>query len=490
MMSRKIQIYNTLTRKKEIFNPIVENHVGMYVCGPTVYGEPHLGHARPAIVFDIIFRYFTHLGLKTRYVRNITDVGHLENDSDDGEDKISKKAKSEKLEPMEVAHFYTEKYHDCLKKLNCLTPSIEPRASGHIIEQIEMIERIIKHGYAYVINGSVYMDVIKYNEDHNYGMLSGRKIEDNIDGTRELESQSEKKHSADFALWKKASDRHIMKWRSPWSLGFPGWHIECSAMSKKYLGNHFDIHGGGLDLIFPHHEAEICQSFAADLCPPANYWIHNNLITIDGQKMGKSLRNFINLEEFFNGTHAKLDKSYSPMTIRFFILQAQYRSTIDFGNEALQAAEKGFTKLMNAIETLQILNPSESSTYDVMALERNCYAAMDDDFNTPILIAHLFDGVRIINSVKDGKEGLNAADLSKMQKLFSNFVSDILGLISIKVNGGNDLTEDVMELVLKLRGNAKKNKDFSTADLIRDELDKAGIKIKDSREGSNWEINR
>ena len=486
---RKIHIYNTLTRKKEIFNPIVENHVGMYVCGPTVYGEPHLGHARPAIVFDIIFRYFTHLGLKTRYVRNITDVGHLENDSDDGEDKISKKAKSEKLEPMEVAHFYAEKYHDCLKKLNCLTPSIEPRASGHIIEQIEMIERIIKNGYAYVVNGSVYMDVIKYNEDHNYGMLSGRKIEDNIDGTRKLESQSEKKHSADFALWKKASDRHIMKWKSPWSLGFPGWHIECSAMSKKYLGNHFDIHGGGLDLIFPHHEAEICQSFAADLCPPANYWIHNNLITIDGQKMGKSLGNFINLEEFFNGTHAKLEKAYSPTTIRFFILQAHYRSTVDFSNEALQAAEKGFTKLMNAMETLQNLKASDNSTYDVNELEKKCYAAMDDDINTPILIAHLFDGVRIINSIKAGKESLSCDDFKKLKSIFQIFVSDILGLSSAKENSGGNLTNEVMDLVLKLRGNAKSNKDFSTADLIRDELNKINIQIKDNLDGSTWEVN-
>jgi cysteinyl-tRNA synthetase len=460
MMSRKIQIYNTLTRRKEIFNPLVDNHVGMYVCGPTVYGESHLGHARPAIVFDIIFRYFMHLGLKTRYVRNITDVGHLENDSDDGEDKISKKAKSEKLEPMEVAHFYTEKYHDCLKKLNCLTPSVEPRASGHIIEQIEMIERIIKNGYAYVVNGSVYMHVIKYNEDHNYGMLSGRKIEDNIDGTRELESQSEKKHSADFALWKKASDRHIMKWKSHWSLGFPGWHIECSAMSKKYLGNHFDIHGGGLDLIFPHHEAEICQSFAADLCPPANYWIHNNLITIDGQKMGKSLENFINLEEFFNGTHNKLDRAYSPMTIRFFILQAHYRSTIDFSNGALQAAEKGLKKLMNAMETLQSLTYSDSSTYDVSGLEKKCYDSINDDFNTPVVIAHLFDGVRIINSVKDGTESLKSSDIEKLKSIFNIFVTDILGLISSKESMGNDLKNEVMELVIKLSGNAKKKQRF------------------------------
>ncbi len=351
-MKEQLKIYNTLTKTKDIFNPIDKNCVGMYVCGPTVYGEPHLGHARPAIVFDVIFRYFTHLGYKTRYVRNITDVGHLENDSDDGIDKIEKKAKSEMLEPMEVAQFYTEKYHECLKKLNCLSPSIEPRATGHIMEQIEMIEKIIKNGFAYVKNGSVYMDVKKYSETYNYGVLSGRKIEDNIDGTRELESQSEKKHAADFALWKKASNRHIMKWNSPWGVGFPGWHIECSAMSKKYLGENFDIHGGGLDLIFPHHEAEICQSYAADLCPPANYWIHNNMITIDGQKMGKSLGNFINLNEFFNGSHTKLDKSYHPMVIRFLILQAHYRGTIDFSNDALVSCEKGLNKLLKSYENI------------------------------------------------------------------------------------------------------------------------------------------
>ena len=487
-MSRKIQIYNTLTRKKEIFNPIVENHVGMYVCGPTVYGDPHLGHARPAITFDVVFRYLKHSDYKVRYVRNITDAGHLENDADDGEDKIAKKARLEQLEPMEIAQFYTISYHKAMDALNCLPPSIEPRATGHIIEQIEMVQKILKNGFAYEVNSSVYLDVNKYNESYPYGTLSGRNIEDTLEGTRALDGQSEKKSSVDFAIWKKANPEHIMRWDSPWGEGFPGWHMECSAMSEKYLGKTFDIHGGGMDLVFPHHEAEIAQSNACNNCNPVNYWMHNNMITIDGKKMGKSLGNFINLEEFFNGTHAKLDRAYSPMTIRFFILQAQYRSTVDFGNEALQAAEKGFTKLMNAMETLENLKNSDSSTYDINELEKNCYAAMDDDFNTPILIAHLFDGVRIINSVKDGKESLTASDLSKMQKLFSDFVTDILGLTSAKESGGNDLTEEVMELVLKLRGNAKKNKDFSTADLIRDELDKAGIQIKDSREGSSWEI--
>jgi len=487
-MSRKIQIYNTLTRKKEIFNPIVENHVGMYVCGPTVYGDPHLGHARPAITFDVVFRYLKHSDYKVRYVRNITDAGHLENDTDEGEDKIAKKARLEQLEPMEVVQFYTISYHKAMDALNCLPPSIEPRATGHIIEQIKMVQKILKNGFAYEVNSSVYLDVNKYNESYPYGTLSGRNIEDTLEGTRALDGQSEKKSSVDFAIWKKANPEHIMRWDSPWGEGFPGWHMECSAMSEKYLGKTFDIHGGGMDLVFPHHEAEIAQSNACNNCNPVNYWMHNNMITIDGKKMGKSLGNFINLEEFFNGTHAKLDRAYSPMTIRFFILQAQYRSTVDFGNEALQAAEKGFTKLMNAMETLENLKNSDSSTYDINDLEKNCYAAMNDDFNTPILIAHLFDGVRIINSVKDGKESLTASDLSKMKKLFSDFVTDILGLISAKESGGDDLTEEVMELVVKLRGNAKKNKDFSTADLIRDELDKVGIQIKDSREGSSWEI--
>nr|MBC8474327.1 cysteine--tRNA ligase [Cryomorphaceae bacterium] len=403
-MSRKIQIYNTLTRQKEVFNPIVENHVGMYVCGPTVYGDPHLGHARPAITFDIVFRYLSHAHYKVRYVRNITDAGHLENDADEGEDKIAKKARLEQLEPMEIVQFYTLSYHKAMDALNCLAPSIEPRATGHIIEQIEMVKQILKNGFAYEINGSVYLDVNKYNDKYPYGILSGRNIEDTLEGTRELDGQSEKRSAVDFAIWKKANPEHIMKWPSPWGEGFPGWHMECSAMSEKYLGKTFDIHGGGMDLVFPHHEAEIAQSNACNNCSPVNYWIHNNMITIDGKKMGKSLGNFINLEEFFTGNHAKLDRAYSPMTIRFFILQAHYRSTLDFGNEALQAAEKGFSKLLNAMETLQKLKPLERSTYDVTELEKKCYSAMDDEFNTPILIAHLFDGVRIINSVKDGKE--------------------------------------------------------------------------------------
>ena len=487
-MKGNIQIYNTLSRKKEIFKPIVENHVGMYVCGPTVYGDPHLGHARPAITFDVVFRYLKHADYKVRYVRNITDAGHLENDADQGEDKIAKQAYLEQLEPMEIVQFYTLSYHKAMEKLNCLPPSIEPRATGHIIEQIEMVKRILENGFAYEVNGSVYLDVNKYNEKYPYGTLSGRNLEDTLEGTRNLDGQSEKKSAVDFAIWKKANPEHIMRWTSPWGEGFPGWHMECSAMSVKYLGKNFDIHGGGMDLVFPHHEAEIAQSNACNNCNPVNYWMHNNMITVDGKKMGKSLGNFINLEEFFTGSHTKLERSYTPMCIRFFILQAHYRSTVDFSNEALQAAEKGFTKLMNTMETLEKLSSSKNSTFDVNELEQKCYAAMDDDFNTPILIAHLFDGVRVINSVKDGKESLNATDLEKMKYLFTTFVTDILGFISAKESSENDLTNGVMELVLKLRENAKANKDFDSADLIREELSKLNIQVKDGREGSSWEV--
>ena len=487
-MSKKIQIYNTLTRKKELFNPIIENHVGMYVCGPTVYGDPHLGHARPGITFDVVFRYLKHADYKVRYVRNITDAGHLEDDSDEGEDKIAKRARLEQLEPMEIVQFFTISYHSAMKKLNCLPPSIEPRATGHIIEQIEMVKGVLEAGFAYEVNGSVYLDVNKYNEKYPYGTLSGRNLEDTLEGTRDLDGQSEKESPVDFAIWKKASAEHIMKWPSPWGEGFPGWHMECSAMGEKYLGKNFDIHGGGMDLIFPHHEAEIAQSNACNDCSPVNYWMHNNMITVDGKKMGKSLGNFINLEEFFTGDHAKLEKPYSAMTIRFFILQAHYRSTIDFSNAALQASEKGFNKMMNAVETLQKLTPSKKSTYDVNELEKNCYAAMNDDFNTPILIAHLFDGVRIINSIKDGKESMTSSDLEKLKNIFTAFVTDILGFVSTKGSSENDLTNEIMGLVLKLRANAKTNKDFDSADLIRDELGKAGIQIKDSHEGSSWEL--
>ena len=394
----KIFIYNTLKRKKEIFVPISKGNVGMYVCGPTVYGDPHLGHARPAITFDVVFRYLKKNNYKVRYVRNITDAGHLENDAEEGQDKIVKKAKLEQLEPMEIVQQYTLSYHDAMRQLNCLPPSIEPRATGHILEQIEMVKKIIKRGFAYEVNGSVYLDVVKYDKEFPYGELSGRNIEDTLEGTRKLDSQSEKKSPTDFAIWKKASNEHIMRWNSPWGEGFPGWHLECSAMSEKYLGKQFDIHGGGMDLIFPHHEAEIAQSKSCNGCSPVKYWMHNNMITINGQKMGKSLGNFINLNQFFEGSHKNLTQAYSPMTIRFFILQAHYRSTLDFSNTALKAAEKGLQKLIEAFEKLDSLKPSKESSISIKKIKDRCYKAMNDDFNTPILIAHLFECVKIVNS--------------------------------------------------------------------------------------------
>ena len=483
-----LQIYNTLSRKKEPFVPLHPTHVGMYVCGPTVYGDPHLGHARPAITFDIVFRYLQHLDFKVRYVRNITDAGHLENDAEVGEDKIAKKARLEQLEPMEVVQYYTLRYHQAVEALNCLPPSIEPRATGHIIEQIEMVKKIIDNGLAYEKNGSVYLDVNKYNEKYPYGKLSGRNLEDTLENTRNLDGQEDKASPVDFAIWKKADPEHIMRWPSPWGEGFPGWHLECSAMSKKYLGETFDIHGGGMDLVFPHHEAEIAQSNACYDCDPAKFWMHNNMITINGQKMGKSLGNALNLEQFFTGNHDLLERAYTPMTIRFFILQAHYRSTVDFSNESLQAAEKGMTKLMNAFESLEGLTASDSSTYDVSDLKDKCYAAMNDDFNTPILISHLFDGVRIINSVKDGTEQLSIVDLADLKQLFQTFITDILGLKSNKEKAENDLTNEVMDILLQLRSKAKENKDWDSADLIRDELNKLNIQIKDGKDGSSWEL--
>tara|TARA_B110000116_G_scaffold271774_1_gene293603 strand:+ start:507 stop:1976 length:1470 start_codon:yes stop_codon:yes gene_type:complete len=489
-MKEKILIYNTLKRKKEVFTPITKDYVGIYVCGPTVYGDPHLGHARPAITFDVVVRYLKHCKYRVRYVRNITDAGHLVNDADEGEDKITQKARLEQLEPMEVVQFYTLSYHRAMNLLNCEPPSIEPRATGHIIEQIEMVKKILSNGFAYEKNGSVYLDVNKYNESYPYGILSGRNIEDALDGTRSLDRQSEKNSPIDFAIWKKASKEHIMKWTSPWGEGFPGWHMECSAMGEKYLGKTFDIHGGGMDLIFPHHEAEIAQSHASNKCMPVNYWMHNNMITVDGKKMGKSLGNFMNLEDFFSGNHEKLSKAYSPMTIRFFILQAHYRSTLDFGNDALQAAEKGMHKLIEAIHTLEKLEVSENSSFESKKLEEKCYSAINDDFNTPILIAHLFEGVKVVNSVKDGNASLNSIDLAKMKSIFQNFAIEILGLQILKDNNNNNLTNEVMDLILELRKNAKTNKDFNTADLIRDELEKKGIEIKDDREGSSWGLKK
>jgi cysteinyl-tRNA synthetase len=489
-MEQQLFIYNTLSREKELFKSIIPNRVGLYVCGPTVYGDPHLGHARPAITFDLLTRYLSHLNYKVRYVRNITDVGHLENDADEGEDKIAKKARVEELEPMEIVQYYTERYHDYMKLLNVKSPSIEPRASGHIIEQQQVIKTILERGYAYESNGSVYFDVKKYNQDFPYGILSGRNIEDLLTNTRTLDGQSEKRDSLDFALWKKASPEHIMRWPSEWSDGFPGWHLECSAMSKKYLGEQFDIHGGGMDLLFPHHECEIAQSTVANGQAPARYWMHNNMITIGGQKMGKSLGNFITLEQFFTGSHEKLERAYAPMTIRFFILQAHYRSTLDFGNEALQAADKGLGRLSEAMNNLDKITAADTSDVEVEILRNKCYAAMNDDLNSPVLIANLFEGVKIINNLLAGNQRISASDLEVLKSTMRLFVYDVLGLQFTEdtTDAGDDKLSEVMDLLLKLRAEAKANKDWATSDKIRNELQNLGFVIKDGSEGATWEL--
>ena len=484
----KLQLFNTLTKKKEPFIPLHPEKVGLYVCGPTVYGEPHLGHARPAITFDLVFRYLQHIGYRVRYVRNITDVGHLENDADEGEDKIAKKARLDELEPMEVAQYYIDSYHFAMDALQVKRPSIEPRASGHIMEQIEMIERIMDKGFAYESNGSVYFDVNKFDKEFGYGKLSGRVLEDMIANTRTLDGQDEKSNPADFALWKKAAPEHIMRWKSPWSVGFPGWHIECTAMSTKYLGEHFDIHGGGMDLLFPHHESEVCQSTVANGIESVKYWMHNNMITINGQKMGKSLNNFITLNQFFTGNHTSLSQPFSPMTIRFFILQAHYRSTLDFSNEALIAAEKGMQKLYAALNTLNKLNHSEQSTENIQAWIDRAYEAMNDDFNSSKLIAELFDAVRIINMVHDGKASLHKTDLELLQNYFRLFFIDILGMkAEINENNSEKLVDDLMTLILKLRQEAKAEKNWTLADSIRNQLTDIGITIKDTKEGVSYE---
>ena len=481
-------IYNTLTRCKELFKPLHAPHVGLYVCGPTVYGDGHLGHARPAITFDVLYRYLTHLGYKVRYVRNITDVGHLEHDADEGEDKIAKKARLEKLEPMEVVQHYTLRYHKAMERLNVLPPSIEPHASGHIIEQIAFVQKILDAGYAYVSEGSVYFDVEKYNRDHHYGKLSGRNIDELLETTRELDGQTEKRRSIDFALWKKAAPEHIMHWPSPWSEGFPGWHMECSAMGTKYLGEEFDIHGGGMDLMFPHHECEIAQSVAALGHETVHYWMHNNMITINGQKMGKSLGNFITLDEFFSGSHPLLTQAYAPMTIRFFILQAHYRSTVDFSNEALQASEKGLARLMEAYERLQKIVPAAQSTIDVSGLRDRCEEAMCDDLNTPIVISHLFDACKAINTIADGKATIAAADLEELKATFKLFVEDILGLQTADNSTDNTAYKKAVDLLLEIRRQAKQNKDWATSDKIRNELTAIGFTIKDTKDGFEWSI--
>ena len=479
-------IYNTLHRQKERFQPINAPHVGMYVCGPTVYGDPHLGHARPAITFDVLFRYLQHIGYKVRYVRNITDVGHLEHDADEGDDKIEKKARLEQLEPMEIAQYYTNRYHDAMGQLGCLPPSIEPHATGHIIEQEELVKQILANGYAYESNGSVYFDVEKYNNDHRYGILSGRNLTDMINNSRELNGIGEKRNQVDFALWKRATPEHIMRWPSPWSDGFPGWHCECTAMGRKYLGNHFDIHGGGMDLIFPHHECEIAQAVASQGDPMVKYWMHNNMLTINGQKMAKSL-----------GDHASLDQAYSPMTIRFFTLSAHYRGTVDFSNEALQAAEKGYKRLMDSVSDLarvQAASESDEKSHEFVAqLRQRCYDAMNDDLMTPAVISVLFETCHVVNSALDHKSQLSAEDIQEIADVQRIFIFDILGLRSEQ--GDNSSAREnafgkVVDMVLELRAQAKKNKDWATSDKIRDELAAAGFEVKDTKDGVTWKLDK
>lgn len=494
---QNLVIYNTLHRQKERFQPIAAPNVGMYVCGPTVYGDPHLGHARPSITFDILFRYLQYIGYKVRYVRNITDVGHLEHDADDGDDKIAKKARLEQLEPMEIAQFYTNRYHDAMRALNVLPPSIEPRATGHIIEQEELVKEIMENGYAYESNGSIYFDVAKYDKDHRYGVLSGRNLTDMINNSRELNGVGEKRNQVDFALWKRAMPEHIMRWPSPWSDGFPGWHCECTAMGRKYLGKHFDIHGGGMDLVFPHHECEIAQAVASQGEEMVKYWMHNNMITINGQKMGKSLNNFITLEQFFTGNHETLEQAYSPMTIRFFILSAHYRGTVDFSNEALQAAQKGYERLMNAIEDLKRIQTAATSDENtkkfVAALRQKCYDAMNDDLMTPAVISNLFEACHIVNLLIDHKAQINEEDLKELSETMRLFAFDILGLVNER-GANNDAREaaygKVVDMVLDLRAKAKANKDWAVSDQIRDALAEAGFQVKDTKDGVTWKLDK
>lgn len=490
-------IYNTLHRKKELFQPIAAPHVGMYVCGPTVYGDPHLGHARPAITFDILFRYLQHIGYKVRYVRNITDVGHLEHDADEGDDKIAKKARLEQLEPMEIAQHYTNSYHDAMHALNVLPPSIEPHATGHIIEQEQLVEEIINNGYAYQSNGSVYFDVAKFNEKHKYGVLSGRNLNDMINNSRELAGVSEKRNQVDFALWKRAMPEHIMRWPSQWSEGFPGWHCECTAMGRKYLGNHFDIHGGGIDLVFPHHECEIAQAVASQGDDMVKYWMHNNMITINGQKMGKSLGNFITLNEFFSGKHKSLDQAYSPMTIRFFIISAHYRSTVDFSNDALKAAQKGYEKLMNGIEDLKKIQTSTESDANtkmfVNSLRKKCYDAMNDDLMTPAVISLLFEACHVINLLIDHKAQISLSDSKELTEVMNIFAFDILGLRnerSINNEAREEAFGKVVDMVLELRAKAKAEKNWAVSDQIRNALSEAGFQVKDTKYGVSWKLDK
>lgn len=500
-----------MSHNKELFTPVNPGHVGMYVCGPTVYGDAHLGHARPGVSYDVLSKFLRHLGYKVRYVRNITDVGHLEHDADEGEDKIAKKARLEELEPMEVVQTYTLRYHEAMRLLNVAPPSIEPRASGHILEQIEAVKKILDSGYAYESNGSVYFDVAKYNSDHHYGVLSGRNLDDTLEGTRSLDGQSDKKAPYDFAIWKKAEPEHIMRWPSPWGEGFPGWHLECSVMGEKYLGEEFDIHGGGMDLMFPHHECEIAQNVACRGTQGVHYWVHNNMITINGQKMGKSLGNFITLPQLFSGEHEKLERAYSPMTVRFFILQAHYRSTLDFSNEALQAAEKGLKRLMQAARDLYAMAGRKEPQYAygeelfgvapdsckavneaVRKVFDGVYDALCDDINTPICLAHISEAVKIINSAKAGQVNLGKEDIDTLCQLFDDIVFGVLGLKDEELSGGStgEVIGGLMEMVLEQRAAAKAAKDWTTSDHIREKLTALGIKVKDTKDGVEWSIDQ
>ena len=485
--SQEIKIFNSLSGNKEVFKPINEGHVGMYVCGPTVYSNVHLGNVRTFMSFDMIFRYFRHLGYKVRYVRNITDAGHLENDADVGEDRIAKKARLEQIEPMEVVQRYTVDFHNILNRFNFLPPSIEPTATGHIIEQIAIIESIINKGLAYEVNGSVYFDVIKYNETKSYGILSKRKVEDLIHNTRELDGQSDKKNPQDFALWKKAEPEHIMRWPSPWSDGFPGWHLECTAMSTKYLGEQFDIHGGGMDLKFPHHECEIAQAEACYGHDPVNYWMHANMLIMNGKKVAKSTGNNILPHEIFTGNNKHISKAYHPAVARFFMLQAHYRSVLDFTDNGIQASEKGYKKLMEALKQLETLSADKTSTFNISDWQTKCYIAMNDDFNTPVVIANLFDAVKFINQIKEGKASVSVKDLELLKNTMHVFVYDILGLTNISdTNENSEQLNAAVSLLIELRQKARADKDFATSDKIRDDLAASGIQLKDGKEGTTF----
>jgi len=485
----QLKVYNSLSKTKEEFKPLTDGYVGMYVCGPTVYSNAHLGNVRTFMFFDVVYRYLLHLGYKVRYVRNITDAGHLENDADEGEDRIAKKARLEEIEPMEVVQRYTVDFHDVLKNYNFLPPSIEPTATGHILEQIEMIKEIIDKGFGYEVNGSVYFDVLAYNKENHYGILSGRKVEDLIHNTRTLDGQSDKKNPQDFALWKKADERHIMRWPSPWSDGFPGWHLECSVMSTKYLGEQFDIHGGGMDLKFPHHECEIAQSKTCSGKNPVSYWMHTNMLLLNSQKMAKSTGNFILPNEILSGKNNILPKAFSASVVRFFNMQANYRSILDFSGDALEASEKGHTKLMEAVQLLANVKSGKTSTFNVLAWKKDCYAAMNDDFNTPILIAHLFDAVKIINLIKQDKASLTAEDLLLFTTVFHSFIFDVLGLMNENSQDNSEKINGVVALLIKLRKQARDNKDWALSDQIRDELIALGIQLKDGKDGTTFSLN-